>query len=261
MSKKDKSYLSDVPPYPGAYSGYNSDEPCKSFAPHAFETKVEAVVPTVFFTPQVLADMKSIVDACDIEVGWLGLVDQKPGGDLVVSEIFVPKQKCNAAMAKITPNGLMDLYSELSKRPNGDKLVEKILFWGHSHVRMGTSPSGQDDDTMEIFKKGKCPYFVRAILNKEGRMEISLFYFEQGLVVNDAPWFVEYDAVPDRAKHWKSIIRNNVKEEKCGYSSRIPPLGNFHAQGREGRRSWPGFVAGTAIGDNDDGWAEYGARR
>jgi len=73
---------------------------------------------------------------------------------------------------------------------DGLEKANKLRFWGHSHVHMGTSPSGTDERTMERFGREQMPWYVRGIFNKYGRAEFTLYLFDRGLRINDAAWAV-----------------------------------------------------------------------
>jgi hypothetical protein len=72
----------------------------------------------------------------------------------------------------------------------GFDLLNKMRFWGHSHVRMGTSPSGTDESTMLRFRDEGLDWYVRGIFNKHGRAEFTVYFFDIGFAVCDVDWCV-----------------------------------------------------------------------
>lgn len=202
---------------------YGKPEKAARFRPHQFETKYSSI-PTVFFTEQVMDDMYVLVDESPDEISWLGLV-KRIGDDFLVDEIFLVEQSCNSGTTVMSTDGQAKLFEEMSKRKGGDKLVERICFWGHSHHVMGTSPSGQDDDQMEFFSD--CEYFIRAICNKEGRIELTLF-FNNGVTIEDVPWTIWTEGKERRLK-WKAEIKAKVKALAYVYN----PSG-WHGSGWQG---------------------------
>jgi hypothetical protein len=85
----------------------------------------------------------------------------------------------------------------------------RLLFWGHSHVNMGTSPSGQDEAQMALFESQELEFFIRGILNKNGRMEFAIFLYESGVKIVDAEWAI-YQPVD---KSLRSAIEAEFKEK------------------------------------------------
>ncbi len=172
--------------------------PALMFRPHYFDNKVEVIRQqprAVFVTRQAYSDMWHFVDIADMEVGWLGTVRVLPSGSLLIEEVFLLKQEVSAAQTEISEEGIALLANDLiQSREDGVDVANRIRFWGHSHVNMGTSPSQQDEDQMKLFEDNECPWFIRGILNKLGRMEFDIFLFENGVVVRDVPWAV-YETV------------------------------------------------------------------
>lgn len=161
------------------------------FVPHGFERKVELLgaLPRVLVTRAAYSRMWHYVDIADKEVGWLGTAERLPTGDFLIGEVFLLKQEVHATTTEISAEGVAEFAQELIEtRKDGVEVANSIRFWGHSHVRMGTSPSGQDESQMQLFKENDCPWFIRGILNKNGRMEFTIFMWDVGIKIVDAQW-------------------------------------------------------------------------
>lgn len=171
----------------------NRTNHASAFCQHAFRKGVEllADLPSVLVSRAAYNRMWHFVDIADKEVGWLGTVSRLPGGDFLVEEVFLFKQQVAAATCEISADGLAEFATELlSSRPDGMEVINRLCFWGHSHVNMGTSPSGQDESQMSTFRESGHPFFVRGILNKQGRMEFTIFLYESGVKIVDAEWAI-----------------------------------------------------------------------
>jgi hypothetical protein len=163
----------------------------KAFAPHEFKASVEllATKPRILVSREAYNRMRQYVDIADKEVGWLGTVSRLPEGDFLIEEVFLFKQEVQATTCEISADGLAEFATEiLSLRKDGMEVVNRLQFWGHSHVKMGTNPSPQDDDQMEVFQESGLPWFIRGILNKNGRMEFTIYLFESGVKIVDPEW-------------------------------------------------------------------------
>lgn len=161
------------------------------FVPHPFNTTVAfSRAPQIIISKQAYEKMWQYVDQCDVEIGWLGTVE-RIGFQFIIQDIFLPEQDVTAATTEITEDGLRGLANELLTRPDGVELWNKMLFWGHSHVTMGTTASSVDENQMDTFRKNDVPYFIRGIFNKHGRGQFDLFLYEQEIVIHDVPWSLE----------------------------------------------------------------------
>lgn len=163
----------------------------KSFCPHSFGTKIEldSNVPRVLISRLAYNKMWHYVDVADKEVGWLGTVVEN-GNDFLIQDVFLLKQEVGQTETEITLDGLAEFGQEILSKPNGTEIYNGIRFWGHSHVNMGTDPSSQDEEQMEVFRESEHPFFIRGILNKNGRMEFTIFLYAAGIKIVDAEWTI-----------------------------------------------------------------------
>src|SRR5690606_11009605 len=103
------------------------------------------------------------VDECNDEIGWLGTAKIMEGNEhniVFIDDVFLFDQEVHATTTEITPEGLTEFANELIEM--GDKGIEiwnNIKVWGHSHVNLGVSPSGQDDKQMKTFRDGGHDWF------------------------------------------------------------------------------------------------------
>jgi hypothetical protein len=135
-----------------------------------------------------LLKMHYLIALSSIEVGWLGTVTRE-GNVFTVHDVFLVEQECHASTTELDPKAQARLVEHLlaTLGPNeGIAAANALCLWGHSHVNMGTSPSHQDDQQMSQF--ADTPFAVRAIGNKSGRLEFSIWDFEHALIVTDVPW-------------------------------------------------------------------------
>ena len=168
------------------------DKKAEQFIPHKFKTKsiLMRSDPKVLIASKAYALMWHIVNQSSEEVGWLGIVKEE-GNDFVIEDILIFKQEVDMGTCEISPEGLAEVGMELvESHPEGVDVLNRLRMWGHSHVNMGTGGSGQDDSQMGVFEKSGCPYFIRGILNKKGKMEFNIYLYDRGLRIEDAEWCV-----------------------------------------------------------------------
>jgi len=181
----------------------------KPFAPHKFDTKVTySDVPTVLISAKAYNDMYILVDEADEEISWLGTVKMM-GANFFIDEVFLLKQECSSVQTELDEGDIGDLGAELLLKENGMNIVNSLKFWGHSHVRMGTSPSGQDETQLKHFIDNDCEYFIRAILNKNGKMEFTVRW-RNGIEIKDIPWMVLHDFNEAGRTKWVKEIKDKV---------------------------------------------------
>jgi hypothetical protein len=165
----------------------------------------------VLLTPGALNDIYIIVGECDTEVGWLGTVERHDSTYLI-KNVILPKQTVSSAEADISDEGIQDIANRLLNRKDGIDILNSIRLWGHSHVNMGTSPSWQDEQQMGLFETNGCEYFIRAIANKTGRIEFTLYLFKLGIKINDIPWSIYVPMNERRKRYWRAQMDKFVEE-------------------------------------------------
>lgn len=173
-------------------------------------------VPTVKISEKAFDDMASLVEIVGMEVGWLGTAYLKKG-EVFIDEVFLPSQECHAATTELTTAGLAELGEKLciedaeSGKEVKDYRMNHLRFWGHSHVNMDTSPSGQDKQQMEDFHSHmQWDWGLRGIFNKNGKAQFAVYYFDLGLVVEDVRWEVIREVKTERHTFWQSQVQEKV---------------------------------------------------
>ena len=172
------------------------------------QPEVKAVAPRVFYLPEVYDVIKFLVAYCKKEVGWLGMVEQI-GNDYVVTEVFVPEQIVHGAETDIDAEAMAALVMELL---DANKDSSKLYYWGHSHVDMGVTPSGQDETQIDEYLVD-CPKFIRGIYNKRGDTKVDVFHRDDGVVwqcVENRIWSPGLSK--EQYEQWKALVDENVTE-------------------------------------------------
>ena len=152
------------------------------------------VAPEIEISTYAMDKIRYVVEKNDMEIGWLGFVDtipdEKNPNHYKITDIVIVDQHRHGTTCELDEEGYDKLVHEIVEKFKDDpdeeadiKLINKLLFWGHSHVNMGTSPSGQDETQAKKFaKKGK---IIRGIFNKKGEINLSFFDFEKNLAWDD----------------------------------------------------------------------------
>ena len=164
--------------------------------------KEQTIPPNIFITYYALAKMKQYVDQSDKEIGWLGYVDKTDDG-YVISDVFLIEQEVTSVTTELKEDALNKHASELIKNGQFDKL-EKVKCWGHSHVNMGVTPSGTDDNTFEEYYKN-CEFFIRIVANKKGEMRVDIAETKRKIIFYNVKFI---PLIPDEVNEKKKTFEN-----------------------------------------------------
>ncbi|MFC1656530.1 hypothetical protein ACFL14_01000 [Patescibacteria group bacterium] len=161
------------------------------FIPHRANTKIVLSfgIPIIYISQLAYDKMWHYVNLATKEVSWLGVVKQVSAGSFLIKDVYLLRQEVSYGHTEISTEGLSELGQEILKQPDGEEVWNNIRFWGHLHPSGSTSPSKQDDDQMDEFAKDKnIPFFIRAILNKDGKIEFTVYLYRQGVIMQDVEW-------------------------------------------------------------------------
>lgn len=157
---------------------------------------MERFAPKISININAMNKMKEYVRQSDLEIGWLG-TSRRVGNVFYIDDVFLFRQEVHATTTEITTEGLNEFAMELLGEKNGVEIWNNMKVWGHSHVNMPTSPSGQDDKQIEVFAENAEDFFIRIIANKSGDFRIDLYDFTTGVIYEKLPYDINYGADTD----------------------------------------------------------------
>ena len=133
----------------------------------------------VTIEPIAWQKMIGLVTECDKEIAWHGLVEKRAKGDYVIKDIIVFPQTVTGS----TVTSDETKYSLwLMNQP--DEIFNAIRCHGHSHVNMGTSPSGVDTQYQEDILQNLNTFYIFMIWNKKGEHWCAIYDVESNIVYN-----------------------------------------------------------------------------
>ena len=132
----------------------------------------------LYILPEARNKMELYCDLSEGEIGWLAYVEQFDKQGFLITDCALLKQEVHATTTEITAEGLLEFWNNTPVEQQA-----KIKLWGHSHVNMSVSPSGQDDSQMEYFRDGN-PWFIRLITNKKREYHIDIYDYANGLKIH-----------------------------------------------------------------------------
>lgn len=145
----------------------------------------------VFITNSAWRAMTLYTETCAKEIGWLGFATRSETEPLhiTINDVVLPNQQVHSTTTEIQPEHMMALYDDWCKLYDpitAGQMFDKINVWGHSHVNMSPSPSGQDDSTFKTFIDGGKPFFIRLIMNKSGDVAVDVADMEYNVLTKYA---------------------------------------------------------------------------
>lgn len=174
--------------------------------------------PKVFLSKKAHDKMWCLIQNCPIEISWMSSVTRDEDGDFIIHDVYVPLQECGAASTDISADGDADLLNALIAEDKIDEIA-RLKCWGHSHVRMGVTPSGTDETQTTDFIDRIQGDFVRLIGNKYGELQCDVYLFNEKINLHNPTISILSGDDNDYNEWAKEQINSKVTERVYTYSS------------------------------------------
>jgi len=205
------------------------------------------VEPTVFITPNAYIKMRMLVDKCDKEVGWYGIVNQMPGleSTYIIEDIVVYPQKVTGATVEQDDDRLFEFEMSLTTEQ-----VNHKRFHGHSHVNMSTGPSGVDENFYQELLSQVNDYFIITITNKRSEYTTRFYDMRNNILYTDVPiQLIQENGVP--YLNWFEENKTQIKEptpvtNNYGYGY------GYSSYNKEEKKTKPKKTKQVSIYDDDE---------
>lgn len=143
------------------------------------ETIPDVDDPTIYITPTAYIKMRTLIEETDIEIAWHGIV-HKQDRNFVITDILVYPQKITSVTVEsdddLYPNWCMELP---------DEVLNNMRFQGHSHVNMGVTPSGVDEEYYTRLLTQVHDYYIIMVMNKREDITLRLYDVENNILYSD----------------------------------------------------------------------------
>ena len=138
--------------------------------------KITNITPKIIFTDEAADKIWELVDACEKEIAWHGLVT-KEKNTYTIYDILVFPQEVTASTATAKEEEYVMWMNELD-----DETFNHMRFNRHSHVNMGVTPSAIDTDYQQTLANTVQDFYIFGIFNKKRSYNLYLYDTEQNLL-------------------------------------------------------------------------------
>lgn len=212
------------------------------------ESKV--IKPVIYLSMEAWVKMQNLVHTCEKEIAWHATVEKVPYRDnkdkwyYYVKQIFVYPQQVTGTFVDVDPVKWTEWSLQLP-----DDIFSKIRFQGHSHVNMGTTPSGTDQATYQTLldQLEENDFYIFMILNKRSEFTILVYDYAQNIIFETKDCYVDI-LLPNGSglSKWTEENMKQVAEKKIEY------LGNSYMD-----RTYPGYYGNW----DEDEYISYTGRQ
>ena len=147
--------------------------------------------PKIIFREQAYFDLKKMMSstlAKNTEFMCFGMVEKvTERKEYIISHFYlIPNKNNSGAYCEADEDRLNDFYSKI---PLADR--RKIRCHCHSHVNMGTTPSGTDNEQGEDFAASVSDYFIQLIINHKDLNTANVLNTQEGLGYYKVPMYIQ----------------------------------------------------------------------
>lgn len=134
--------------------------------------------PTVLITTEAYNKMNALVQECDKEIGFHGVVE-KEGNTYTITDILVYPQKVTGVTVETDDDEILKWQLSIPA-----ETYNKLRMQGHSHVNMGATPSNVDHNLYKTFLSAlpNNDFYIFLITNKRGTIWMNIFDLAQNML-------------------------------------------------------------------------------
>ena len=187
--------------------------------------------------------MYALVDECDKEIAWDGIVyrDEEKPYIFYITDIIVYPQEVSGATVETDDEKYLEWLNSLD-----DETFNHRRFNGHSHVRMGVTPSSTDTTYREQSVLNIPDFFIFGIFNKSKAFNFQIYDIENNIIY-DSSDIIFYTPEPDYSEWAKDIIKEKVVTKKyTTYTNTTTPSnsvsGNTNGNAGTGANNNSGYL-------------------
>lgn len=192
---------------------------------------------TIYFTEMAWLKMQTLIREFDKEVAWHGIAkrgDDDTKDEYFITDILVYPQEVAAATVTTDLNEY-----QMWLMNQEDDVFNNIRFQGHSHVNMGTSPSGVDTALYDgiLAQLTDEMFYIFMIWNKKGEKTIKLYDMKKNVLFETSDCTVEvlndHTGIEKWLKDAKAMVKDRAYQSSsyAGSSYRGSSYGGYYGGG------------------------------
>ena len=195
----------------------------------AYIAEKHLIEPNIFITPGAYVKMRKLVDDTSTEIGWYGTVTKYPGLNevYVIEDIIVYPQRVTGATCVQDDDKMFEFEMSLTTEQ-----VNHKRFHGHSHVNMGVTPSGVDEQFYQDILSQVNDYFIIAITNKRNDYTVRFYDVANNILYSDLPIRILEDS-GNILDTWYEEVKTKLSEPKPVVTERTGSLDYYNTPYRE----------------------------
>lgn len=144
-------------------------------------TEQQVSEPEIYITPDAFIKMRKLVDDNTTEIGWYGTVTKMPGlNAYVIDDILVYPQTVTGTTCEQDDERIFEFEMSLTTEQ-----VNHKRFQGHSHVNMGVTPSGVDEQFYQDLLSQVQDYFIICVTNKRNEYTVRFYDIANNILYTD----------------------------------------------------------------------------
>ena len=150
------------------------------------------IAPHVIISDEALAKSKALVEQCQWEIAWHGIVNaDREKGIYYIKDVIVPPQHVTGASVDCDSNEWALWAAQFD-----NETFNSIRCHMHSHVNMGVFSSGIDDDYQKdvVTKDSNLDYYIFLIWNKKGDLFARFYDVENNVMFDNKEFVVSYES-------------------------------------------------------------------
>lgn len=174
---------------------------------------------TILYKELAWRKMQALIKNCDKEIAWHFLCQRGEVGDtFIIEDVIIFPQTVTGAT--VTSD---DLEYAMWVSGLDDEVFSRLSGHGHSHVNMGTSPSGVDlQYQRDMLNNGMNKFYIFAIWNKSGSNWHTIYDPAANIVWEDAD--IELELPPDVYDEW---ALHKIEQFVTFPENTVRPLANW----------------------------------
>lgn len=197
--------------------------------------------PVVYITSDAYVKMRHLVDKTSTEIGWFGTVTKAPNLEetYVIDDILVYPQTVTGATCEQDEDRMFEFEVSLTTDQ-----VNRKRFQGHSHVNMGVTPSGVDENFYTDLLTQVNDYFIILVTNKRNDYHVRFYDKSNNLMYKDVPIHLLLNN-GDEVNNWYTEEAKKLSEHQARFPVNTNATGSMLTSSSR-------YKPSTHIEDDDD---------